>query len=138
MQQGFEVLGKCWLLKSHGWLLYTQSLFLLLDWTASVQNQVAWSMETGTSPSDTFRKPQGTSWQFCFYRKLSHCSPFRQYYLFPLMHTTPTRAIDHTREASSQGQTRGTAQAPVSAWHLLRWPSGRVPKLRQYLMLFYL
>lgn len=39
-------------------------------------------------------------------------------------------------EASSQGQTRGTAQTPVSVWYLLQWLPGRVPKLRQYLMLF--
>lgn len=41
-----------------------QSLGLLPDWTASVQNQVACSAETWISPSDTFWKPQGTSGQF--------------------------------------------------------------------------
>lgn len=55
--------------------------------------------------------------------------------------STAHDAYEGTRpkgEASSQGQTRSTAQTPVSAWHLLRWPPGRVPKLRQYLMLFFL
>lgn len=138
MQQTFEVVGKCWLLKSHWWLLHTQSSFLLSDWIASVQNQVVWSMETWTSPSNTFWKLQGTSWLFCFCRKLPLLS-FQQHYLFPLLHTPPTRALGHVGEASSQGQTRGTAQAStVSGWHLCRWPPGRVPKVRQYLMPFYL
>lgn len=75
MQQAFEVVGNCWLLRSHCWLLYTQSLFLLPDWIASAQNHVVWSTETWTSPSSTFWKLQGTSWRFCFYRKLSPCSP---------------------------------------------------------------
>lgn len=49
------------------------------------------------------------------------------------------RDRDRREEASSQGQIGGgTTQAPVSAWHLHGQLSGRVPKLRQYLMLFYL
>lgn len=64
---------------------------------------------------------------------------FQQCYLFPLQDIPPTRVLDGVGEASFPGQIRGGAtQAPVSAWHLFWGPPGRVPKLRQYLMLCYL
>lgn len=130
MQQAFEVVGNCWLLRSHCWLLYTQSLFLLPDWIASAQNQVMWSMDTWTSPSSTFWKLQGTSWQFCFYRKLSHCSPCTKTTCSHYC-TQCLWGLSIACGGSSLGQTRGSALAPiVSAWHQLQWPSGKSPYIK--------
>lgn len=114
-----------------------QSLFLLPDWIASVQNSVAWSTETWISPSHTFWKPQGTSWQFA--------STENSHPVLATVRPVPTTAHDtyegtRSQEGSffSRPERGGATQAPVSAWHLLWRPSGGVPKLRQILMLFYL